>query len=347
MADERSTLAAVLRSTQDAILVANQRGVVLLANPAVRDMLGLEPDQMVGRPLQESIAHEMLRDLFAEGQRVVADISLEDGRTAQASLVPVVTDYGQRIGWAAILRDITLLKELEQVKNDFVNTVSHDLKNPIATLRLGAGLLDRAGHLNEQQRQLQERLLNTVAYMEELVTDLLDLGKIEMGLEMRPESFYLATLAAEVLEAFRPEAEEKAIELLVDMEPELRLLTDPVRLKQALRNLLGNAIKYTPAGGKVLLTAYGTEVGRLETAATEARRLVTVKVADTGLGIPAEALPYIFDKFYRVQSGATRQIRGTGLGLAITKSIIEAHQGRIWVESEEGVGSTFSFTLPQ
>ena len=130
-ADERSTLAAVLASTADAVLMINQAGVVLLANAAVAPMLGLVPDAITGRPLLEAVDYVPLRQLFAVGRPGTSELTLPDGRTAQASLVPVTTPFGEPVGVAAILRDITLLKNLEQMKNDFVNTVSHDLKNPI------------------------------------------------------------------------------------------------------------------------------------------------------------------------------------------------------------------------
>lgn len=345
-ADERSTLAAVLSSTRDAIIVVNQQGRILLANPAVQEMLHLDPDSLVSRPLAQAVAHPTLQRLFAEGARSVADIALDEGRTAQASLVPVRTDYGEQIGWAAILRDITLLKELEQVKSDFVNTVSHDLKNPISTILLGAELLVQSGPLNKNQRFIQERLINTAGYMEELVTDLLDLGKIEMGLEMEMKPVDAAAMMDAVVGLFRPDAEAAQLSLVFQAPEPAVVVGDQIRLQQAYRNLVGNAIKYTPAGGQVNIQV---QVRRRQLPAGEGKPgtgAIYIHIADTGYGIPAEAQPYIFDKFYRVETGATRDIRGTGLGLAITKSIIEAHGGRIWVESSAGSGSTFSISLP-
>jgi len=184
LADERGTLAAVLTSTADAVVMVNPDGVVLLANPAVRAMLGVAPERMTGRPLTEAFAHEPLRRLFETGRPGIAELPFPDGRTAQASLVSVTTEYGEPVGLAAILRDITLLKNLEQMKNDFVNTVSHDLKSPIMAISMTAELLLKTAPASDPgHRERCERILRSSKQMTELVTDLLDLGRIEAGLD--------------------------------------------------------------------------------------------------------------------------------------------------------------------
>jgi PAS domain S-box-containing protein len=181
--DERSTLAAVLASTQDAVIVLNQAGVVLLANGAVQPMLGMTPDDLTGRPLLEAVDYVPLRQLFAVGRPGTSELALPDGRVAQASLVPVTTPFGEPVGTAAILRDITLLKNLDQMKNDFVNTVSHDLKNPITVIAGLADLMLMAGPGDERHRARSQVIRDTAQHMSELVSDLLDLGKIEAGLD--------------------------------------------------------------------------------------------------------------------------------------------------------------------
>lgn len=334
LADERSTLAAVLSSSQDAILMINEQGMIMLANPAARAMLGLDERNNAGRPLSEVVSDPALQKLFAEQQPGLAEIKLSGGRTAQANLVSVTSDYGEPIGWAAVFRDITLYKELEQMKNDFVNTVSHDLKNPISSITLAADFLDKAGELSEEQLKIRDGIAQTAAYMNELVSDLLDLGKIEAGLDMVVEPFNLAALIREAVTTLRTGAEKKEQELAMTVPDEIEIEGDQRRLKQVLLNIIGNAVKYTPLGGKVQVVA------------TVANSSVVVEVMDGGIGIPAKDLPYIFDKFYRVNSKETRHIKGTGLGLAIAKSVVEAHDGRIWAESVEGEGSTFSFSLP-
>ena len=173
--------------------------------------------------------------------------------------------------------------------------------------------------------------------MTALVNDLLDLGKIEAGLDAPGEPVDLVPLLHDAADSVAPQAEAKRIALRVQAPPRVDVTAPPARLRQALVNLVGNAVKYTPADGRVSVEASVTS--------GEPAR-VRVSVADSGIGIPARDLPRIFDKFYRVKNAATRDIPGTGLGLAITKSIIDAHGGRIWAESVEGAGTTFVFELP-
>lgn len=353
LADERSTLSAVLTSSKDAILVVNPEGRILMANPAVRDMLGLKTEALTGHLASEAIANEALRQLLTGNQPEVVDITLPNGRVAQATLSPVTTPYGEQVGWAATLRDITLLKKLEQMKNEFVNTVSHDLKNPISSIALGVDLLHRAGKLNKQQQSIAGRLRNTVYYMDELVGDLLNLGKIEAELEMPLAPLDLSALLQEVLDKLQDQIEKKKQRIQVTAPSPLMAQGNPARLKQVLLNLIGNGVKYTPEGGDIAITAYKSQPGDLELPAAAGnglkslpdKPLVVAHIKDSGIGIPAADLPFIFDKFYRVQSRQTSEIQGTGLGLSIVKSIIEAHQGAIWVESVEGEGSVFSFYL--
>lgn len=345
LADERGTLAAVLTSTADAVVMVGQDGVVLLANPAVRAMLGVAPETMTGRPFAEAVPHEPLRRLLEAGRPGIAELPLPDGRTAQASLIVVTTEYGEPVGLAAILRDITLLKELEQMKTDFVNTVSHDLKSPIMAIAMTAELLMKAMPApggEQAYRERCERILRSAKNMTELVTDLLDLGKIEAGLEGAGEPVDLVPLIADVVKALAAPAEGKHIAVGIEGPPAAAVRGVRARLQQVLTNLIGNAIKYTRDGGRVRVTVETPE-------ATEGPvriRPVRIRVIDNGIGIPARDLPHVFDKFYRVANHATAGISGTGLGLAITRSIVEAHAGRIGVESTEGTGSTFWVELP-
>ncbi len=334
LADERSTLAAVLRSTQDAVVMINDQGTILLLNPAAGKKLGVEPVTAVGHPLTQVIQNEPLLKLFTNPQNQRVEITLPDASIAQVELVQVESDYGELIGWAAILRDITLLKQLEQMKNEFVNTVSHDLKNPISTIRLAADLLPQAGSLNEQQLNIQQRITETAVYMNELVTDLLDLSKIEARFDMEITPLDIAQLAQEVIQNLLPSAEKKTQHLNSHLPVTLLVLGNRNRLRQVLVNLIGNSIKYTPPGGTIQVNM-SRQAGQ-----------ALVQIQDDGIGIPPADLPFVFDKFYRVRNEHTRHIKGTGLGLAISKSIIEANNGRIWAESTPGNGSTFLFTLP-
>ncbi|MCA9971504.1 MAG: PAS domain-containing protein [Anaerolineales bacterium] len=333
LADERSTLTAVLESAQDGLLVVNPNGRILLANPAAQQMFALD-NTCIGRPLFAVLPDHSLLALFEQDELADVELTLADGRIVHAHRHAVVSGFGEHVGWAVVLHDVTLQQQLAQMKNEFVHTVSHDLKNPIGTVLLAAELLPAAGPLNVQQADLQQRITRTAHYMNALVTDLLDLGKLDAGLGLEPAPLDLAALLHEVLDALQPKAAAKSITLDTHLPDACKLIADAKRLRQLFLNLVGNAVKYTPAGGGVTVTLRARDGA------------VAVDVTDTGIGIPAADLPHIFDKFYRVRGAASADVEGTGLGLAIAQSIAEAHNGRIAVRSREGEGSTFTVTLP-
>ncbi len=333
LADEKSTLSAVLTSTQDGVLVINDTGTVLLANPAFEAMFELRPGAVTGQQLIDHIQDQAILSAITTNEEST-EVTLPDGRIAQARSAQVITDFGEVVGLTAVFRDITLFKELDEMKNEFVNTVSHDLKNPINIIMLSCELMSRTGELSDGQVQMQKRIRNTAVYMNELVTELLDLGKIQAGLDLHPETFDLTELIEDVLQAVELTAEDKQQQVIFAQQDVVNIHADKRRIKQVLLNLIGNAIKYTPDEGDVTISIH------------RKNKSIEVAVTDTGIGIAAQDLPYVFDKFYRVQSKETSNIKGTGLGLAITRSIVEAHNGRIWVNSTVGQGTTFAFSLP-
>jgi signal transduction histidine kinase len=225
------------------------------------------------------------------------------------------------------------------MKNDFVNTVSHDLKGPITVIAGMADLMRMAGPADPEHESRCQDIRDSAQHMADLVTDLLDIGKIEAGLDSAREPIDLVPVIGEALRMVKPRAEPKRIELVAELVDVAIVSVVPTRIRQVLINLLDNGVKYTPAGGRVTISAAlsGNAVG------TSA---IVVRVTDTGIGIPAKDLPHVFDKFYRVESKAMSEIAGTGLGLAITRSIVEAYEGRIGVESVEGAGTTFVVELP-
>ncbi len=330
---ERAKLAAVIASTEDAIIVTDETDHILLLNPAARRAFRLDGEDWGGQPLAEVVENQALHDLFnrlaAEGVAQNAEIPV-DGRTFYANLAPI-----PGVGKVLAMQDITYLKELDQMKSDFVATVSHDLRSPLSIIDGYTDLLQEVGSLNEQQHQFVERIKVATTNMVRLVTDLLDLGKIEAGLEMEMTPCDLEDIIDPVVTNLQGWAERKGIELRVELPENVPPIRgDSIRLRQVLTNLVDNALKYTHEGGTVAVQM-SVDNGT-----------VTVRVRDTGIGIGPDDLPHVFDKFYRVEGEETRDIAGTGLGLAIAKSIVEAHGGRIWAESEPGAGSVFSFTLP-
>ena len=251
----------------------------------------------------------------------------------------MTTEYREPVGLAAILRDITLLKNLEQMKNDFVNTVSHDLKSPIMAIAMTAELLAKTVPPTgaDAHRDRCQRILRSAGQMTELVTDLLDLGKIEAGLEGPGEPLDLVAMIDEAIRAQAVQAEGKRIAVSRRAPSAALVVGVRARLAQVLGNFIGNAVKYTREGGRVEVVVEPSAGGGAP---------VRLRVVDNGIGIPARDLPHVFDKFFRVRNASTSGVAGTGLGLAITRRIVEAHRGRIGVESVEGAGSTFWVELP-
>lgn len=234
-----------------------------------------------------------------------------------------------------VMQDITHIKELNRIKSEFVATVSHDLRTPLTSIQGYVSLLPKVGSLNEQQRKFIERVDESMATITDLISDLLDVGRIEAGLSLDMEPCDLLGVIEDVISKVQPRVAEKEQELRLDLPESLPMIQgNERRLEQVVSNLLSNAIKYTP------------EEGWISVKVIEDAGYITVDVADSGIGIPPEQQPYIFDKFYRVETEETMDTEGTGLGLAIVKAVIEKHNGRVWVESEPGVGSTFTFILP-
>lgn len=233
-------------------------------------------------------------------------------------------------------KDRLYFEELNKIKDQFVHTVSHDIKNPLSIIKLFAGLLKkREGIQNDTKAQdYIERIVHGVDQMHRLVTDLLDLAKIETGLALQLAPTDLKTLLLCSVENFEIMAQEKNIHLSLSV-PDVKVCADTSRMEQVLNNLISNAIKYTPPEGAVHITAEAED------------KTVTVRVIDSGLGIPKEDLQNLFEKFYRVNKDDHLAPEGTGLGLAIVKAIVEKHRGKIWAENNPEGGSIFSFTLPR
>ncbi|MBE7472808.1 MAG: hypothetical protein DPW09_13930 [Anaerolineae bacterium] len=334
---ERARLAAILISSTDAVLVVNRNGRVVLDNPAAWEVMGVETSQS-NKLLQESTQNQTLISLFEsamQGERPTGEIRLMDGRTFYANLSPVSAGEAGVIGWVATMQDVSHFKELNELKNDFVNAVSHDLRSPLSGILIATHLVPQIGPITDQQQELLTTVEERVRSMSALIDDLLDVGKIEAGIDIEMEPTPVTPILVETLNAFAPQAQDKFIQLNSQLEKELPLtIANTTRLRQVLNNLVGNAIKYTPNHGQVTVKAFRHEDE------------IRVQVMDTGMGIPAADQPHIFEKFYRVRGDHVSTIKGTGLGLALVKGIIEKHQGRVWLESVFGEGSTFTVALP-
>jgi two-component system phosphate regulon sensor histidine kinase PhoR len=336
MENERAKLATILGSTEEPVLVtAGPDDRVILANAAARRTFGLSATGGEGRPLAQLINNRQLVEFVAGVPDVSPaqkdEIFLDDGRVFYATLTPVPD-----VGHAIIMQDITHLKELDQMKTEFVSTVSHDLRSPLTAMTGYVHMLGTIGPLNDKQKEFVARIVRGADHMADLINDLLDIGKIEAGLEMALVACDLGAMTQDMIEQLRGQAAGKSHKLVYHgpAQPAM-VLGDRLRLRQVISNLIGNAIKYTPAGGEIDATIQVKD------------SLALLSIEDNGIGIPPADLPYIFDKFYRVEAQETADIQGTGLGLAICKSVVEKHGGRIWAESERGKGSIFRVALPR
>jgi signal transduction histidine kinase/DNA-binding response OmpR family regulator len=333
MAQEQGRLTAVLQSAADAIMMFDADGCLSLLNPSAENLF-TDYQTKLGLPLARNCGYDpliaALDEVLASGISKTEEILWPDKRVLSVSFTPV--EHG---GCVVLLHDVSHFKALERVKDEFIATASHDLKNPITTIGGFSQLLQVAGPLNEQQQDFAERIHIAAENMRELVENMLDLARIDAGLELKQELLDMNQLLAEIADEFEPQATAKHQTLTLNASNcAIEICGDRFQLKQALRNLVGNAIKYTPANGTVDLSL-GIE-----------HYTLLVCIRDSGYGIPPEHLPHIFDRFYRVHEGALKDIKGNGLGLAIVKSAIEAHGGRVCVESAWGKGSCFTFTLP-
>jgi PAS domain S-box-containing protein len=331
---ERAKLEAVLRETQEVVIVTDEEGRILLCNAAAHAALGLGEITLFGQPAWAACRNQTLREMFSEGQDsdqpIRKEVSLDDGPTFNAQLTPIVG-----VGHVLVMQDITHLKELDRIKSEFVATVSHDIRTPLTNILGFVELLPRAGSLNEEQQEYIERVRESMESITELIGDLLDIGRIEAGFDLSMAPCNLAGVVGAAVSGSRMRAKKKRQKLLWEPPEPLPPVHGNERvLGQVMDNLLGNAIKYTP------------EEGRIAVSAEREGDHIVVRVADNGIGIPPTHQPHIFDRFYRVETRETAGITGTGLGLAIVKTAIEKHNGRVWVESKVGEGSTFCFVLP-
>lgn len=331
---ERDTLDAILRDTEDAIIVTDTAGNVMFCNPAAHRTFKVEAPDCTNQPLAVVIHNQEVLDLFEKqvqvGHSRSSEIVLDEGdRVLNAHLTAV-----EQVGKVVVMQDITHLKELDRIKSDFVTTVSHDLRSPLTAILGYVELLSRSGPLNPTQKQFADRIVFSVQSITALITDLLELGKIEAGFDQDREPTQINLIIRYAIEGQRHQWESKPLQLETQVPEDLpSVLGNPLRLRQLVNNLLENAIKYTPANGCISVSLESN------------KEVLVLRVADTGIGIPQKDQPYIFDKFYRSDT-AIDNYAGTGLGLSIVKGIVDQHGGRIWVDSQVDKGSTFTVMLP-
>jgi signal transduction histidine kinase len=265
-----------------------------------------------------------------------AEIPIREDKVYLAAVSSVIAE-GRRVGRVCVLRDITQLKALDSLKSEFVSTVSHDLRTPLTLMRGYTTMLEMVGQLNDQQTGYVRKIIGGVESMSRLVNNLLDLGRIEAGVGLRPELISSTDVVERVVSVLQIQASQKKIQIKTEFPAQaskLMVEADPALLQQALQNLVENAIKYTKNEGKVTVRVQ-----------PQAERVI-FEVSDTGIGISPMDQPRLFERFFRLPQAGGQENQGSGLGLAIVRSIAERHFGQVWVESQLGQGSTFYLAIP-
>ena len=332
---ERTRLEATLTQITDGVLIADPDGRIQMTNPAAEKLFG-EGKTLIGKSVSVALRHHQLIETWRKCQQSgeVQSDSVEVPFTRKFLQLIAIPD--QHAGGAILLiHDLTRLRRLETVRRDFISNVSHELRTPLASLKaLTETLQEGALEDPPAARRFLGRIQTEVDALTQMATELLELSRIESGqvpLDLKPIS--PASLLSSAADRMRTQAERAGLTIKVDYSGDMPLIrADLPRLEQVLVNLIHNAVKFTPPGGEVTLSALPDG------------QFVRFLVQDTGPGIPADDLPRIFERFYRVDR--SRSGGGTGLGLSIARHLVEAHGGKIWAESREGDGSTFCFTIP-
>ncbi len=351
IADSKSRLRVMVNRLMDGVMTTDGERRIVLANPAFLHMIGWSGDTVVGRLVEEVVADDQLRSMIDEAlamppdtfTEIVHELSVaawdsQPERILDVRCAPFRGRTGANLGTITVLHDITASKKMERMKSDFVSMVSHEIRGPMNSLLMQIQVIldGLAGEVTAKQREILERASGKIHNLTNMVSELLDLARIEAGLIANAkESLDIRRLLEEQVAFHRPAAAAAGITLEIEPLPDLPLIqANPQGMDEVFTNLITNAIKYSPPDSRVSLAA-GVDAGFL-----------AVTVRDTGYGIPEEDLEEIFASFYRVKDANTRTIHGTGLGLAIVKSIVNAHRGSIRVESKLGQGSAFTVSLP-
>jgi len=337
LTSERAKLSAVLNQMTDGVLIADREGRVQLLNPAAERLFQIDAQKGLGRSVVEVLRYHQLVDLWRaakDGQRQTTMIEIGPQHLfLQVTGMPLKTsDPGSTL---VLVQDLTQLRRLETVRRDFISNVSHELRTPLASLKaLGETLRESALEDPPAARRFLIRMETEVDNLTQLVNELLELSRIESG--KVPLSFHRiqpCALLRPACERMELQVERAGLELVLDCQEDLPVVfADPDRITQVVLNLIHNATKFTPPGGKIMLSAYRDG------------DFVVFFVKDTGVGIPQDDLARIFERFYKADRARTGG--GTGLGLSIARHMVESHGGFIWAESEADTGSTFYFSLP-
>lgn len=317
--------------TADGVIITDASGAIAQVNPAALALLGLPYEDLIGRPPSTCFTNNlMLLNLFTRSGEQVLDVRLARKRLAVGTATPL--EGGGRL---VMLRDVTEQRELDSRRVALAQTIAHDLRNPINAIGGFAELVERSGEINDDQRQLLERIRTTTGKLREMIGDLVNLAWLEAGMPIQHVPLPLDTIILNTISGIAALAQERQITIATSIQsPMPSVMGDPTRLREVIEALLTNAITYSEPGRLVVVHAWGDE------------REAFCSVADQGFGISDEDLPQIFDRMYRSKDPRVRAVPGGGLGLTLARRIITRMGGEIWVSSTPGKGSTFTFSLP-
>lgn len=345
---EKSRLKSIFNCMANGLMVTNRNLEVVLHNPAFMGLTDISDEETSFVPASKIIKDDSLIETLKqilngksrENELISQEIQVGDNilRAISApALAPDKDEIWTVVGTVTVFENITTFKQLDQMKSDFINMVAHELRSPLVSMKsFNSVILEGlAGPLEKKQHELLSRGTRRIDALLNLINDLLDVAKMDAGKYVqRRVPTDIGQIIEEIVALLEPRAKEQAIALSYSCRDLKPVQADPKNMEELLNNLITNAINYSPDGGKVTVTAQGLG------------QYLEIKVEDTGVGIPPEEVPKIFDKFYRVKHPKTRKVTGTGLGLSIVKGIVEAHHGRIDVESVVDKGTTFKILLP-
>jgi len=353
IANEKSRVRVLINHLTDGVLTTDLHKQIVLVNPAFLKQVGYKGsgEEILGRWASELVRDQGLVDMIDRALALPEDKFSElveefgPGRLGDdpeavlmARTIPFRDRMDRNLGTITLLHDITALKRMDRLKSDFVSMVSHEIRSPMNSVLMQLKVLKDglAGEVSDKQKDILERVSGKITSLMTLATDLLDLAKIESGLiTQEKEKLDVAEILKDQAAFHQPRAADKKIRIDLDPLPPLApILANRYNVEEVLSNLISNAINYSPEGSRIHITAQSDAA------------YLQIRVSDNGLGIPEEDLERIFDRFYRVKNEKTRYIHGTGLGLPIVKSIVEAHNGRLRVESKLDQGSTFWIFFP-
>ena len=335
---EQGTLSSVLNSMTDGVVIIDSGGFIQLINPAVERMFNVTSSQAIGQSLIESLRNHQLVELWVKCQETdEQQVATLETSPSRLYIQAIAVSIRQSLPGSTllVLQDLTRMRHLEAIRRDFVSNVSHELRTPLASLKALTETLEE-GALEDPPaaRRFLLRMENEIDNLTQLVTELLELSRIESGkVPLKQKPMRPADLVENAFDRMQLQAERTGLKISFECWPNLPYVNiDSNRMEQVMVNLIHNAIKFTPPGGEISIHVSQNENN------------VVFVVRDTGVGISADALPRIFERFYKADR--SRSGGGTGLGLSICRHLVEAHGGKIWAESEPGKGSSFYFSLP-